>query len=165
MPGLIYELIDTLNRQIVHFDELIALSAEKKELIIKNDTDELSKLTTNENAITGKLLKLDKTRASLMEDIANVIGRPKGMTLSELSEAMRTQAEYEEISGLTEITKEKLKILRMMNDQNKILIDNSLEYISFTINAIRSSLLPEKAIYSSDGEELGTRQSFFDAKQ
>ena len=165
MPGLVYELMDVLEKQMVHFDELIVISSEKKDLIVNNGTDGLSKLTSDENAITGKLAKLDKTRAGLMNDIANVMGRPKGITLSELVEIMTGQAEQERLRELTETTKEKLEELKTLNDRNKTLIDNSLEYINFTINAIRSSLLPEQAIYSNDGEELGTRQSFFDAKQ
>lgn len=165
MAGLVYELMDTLDKQLLLFDELITLGGGKKDFIINNDTDGLSKLTSGENAVTGKLAKLDKTRATLMGDIANVLGRPEGVTLSELAEAMREQPEYARLLSLTEATREKLGVLKELNDQNKILIDSSLEYINFTINAIRTSLLPEQAIYSNDGEELGARQSFFDAKQ
>jgi len=165
MPGLVYSLMDVLERQIAHFDELIALSAQKKELIINNGIDALSALTAEENAITGKLAKLDKTRAGLMEDVSNVLGRPSGFTLTELADAMKGQPEYGRLNGLTVETREKLGALKTLNDQNRTLIENSLEYINFTINAIRSSLLPEQAIYSPDGEELGAGRSFFDAKQ
>jgi len=165
MPGLVYGLMDALEKQIVHFDELIALSAEKRDCIVNNDTEKLTELTNEENAITGKLQKLEKLRAGFMDDIANVLGRPRGITLTELSDAMRGQPEHERLFKLTEETREKLGRLKVMNDQNRTLIDSSLEYINFTINAIRGSLLPEQAIYSPDGEELGARQSFFDAKQ
>ena len=165
MPGLVYELMDTLEAQIVHFDELIAFSAEKKDVIINNETEALTKLTAGENAAANKLSKLDKARVSLMGDIANVVGRPEGVTLTELCDLMKEQPEHGRLIELTSLTKEKLDSLKALNDQNKVLIENSLDYINFTINAVRGSMLPEQAIYSSDGEELGVRQSFFDARQ
>lgn len=165
MPGLVYDLMDILDKQLIHFDELINLSTLKKELIISNDTAGLSRVTAKENAITNKLQKLDKTRASLMSDISNVIGKTAGVTLSELADKLRSQPEHERLNALAVSTRDKLQELKTLNDLNRSLIDSSLDYISFTINAIRSSLLPEQAIYSKDGEELGQRQSFFDAKQ
>jgi len=165
MPGLVYELMDALEKQAVHFDELIALCVEKKELIINNSTAELSKITADENAIVNKVQKLDKTRTALMLDIANVIGRTKDLTLTELADAMAGQKEHGRLIEIIMDTKNKLEQLKLLNDQNKALVDSSLDYINFTINAIRTSLLPEQAIYSPNGEELGARQSFFDAKQ
>ena len=165
MPGLIYDLMDTLEAQIVHVDELAELSGRKKGLIITNDVAELSKLTAEENAVVNKIQKLDRTRESLMTDIANVIGQTADMTLTTLTELMKHKPEYDKLSALTAATKEKFEALRVLNEQNKILVENSLEYIDFTINAIRTSVMPEQALYSTDGEELGVRQSFFDARQ
>jgi len=165
MAGLLYELMDTLEKQLVLFDGLIAYAAEKKELIVKNNTADLSRLTTDENSVVTKIQKLDKTRVVLMNDIANVLGKDTGLTLTELCALIQNQPEYERALQLTEQTREKIEALKLLNDQNKILVDSSLEYINFTINAIRSSLMPEQAIYAADGEELGVRRGFFDAKQ
>ena len=165
MSGLVYELMDTLDKQIVHFDELIALSTEKKDLIVNNDTSRLAAVTSAENAAVTKIQKLDKGRSAIMGDIANVLGQSSDITLTKLTELLKGQPEYERIFSLSELTRERLEKLKALNDQNKILVDSSLEYINFTINAIRTSVLPEQAIYSPEGEELGTRQSFFDAKQ
>ena len=165
MAGLTFELIDTLERQFALFDELIAYAAEKKDLIVGNKTSDLSKLTADENSVVVKLQKLDKSRAVLMNDIANVLGKTQVPTLTELAEMLKETPEYERIKDIAVRTRAKLEELKALNDQNKILVDSSLDYINFTINAIRSSLLPEQAIYSKDGEELGVRHSFFDAKQ
>ena len=165
MAGLLYELMDTLEKQLVLFDGLIAFAAEKKDVILKNDTADLSRLTADENPVVMKIQKLDKTRAALMSDIANVLGKDAGLTLTGLCECIRSQPEYERLYALTVQTREKIEELKLLNDQNKILVDSSLEYINFTINAIRSSLMPEQTIYAADGEELGVRRSFFDAKQ
>jgi len=167
MSGLINNLLDTLDRQIFNYDELIALSGEKKDYIIGNKTDELSELTIKENAAAGKIQRLDKARGDLMRDIFKVIGRRNSdnLTLSDLADIINGQAEHGRLVELIKITREKLDTIKSLNEQNRILIENSLEYIDFTINAIRGSLMDEQAIYSPDGEELGTRQSFFDAKQ
>ena len=166
MPGLVYGLIDILEKQIANIDELTVLSNEKRDLIIKNDTVGLSELTNNENAIVNKIQKLDKARLSVMKDIANVLGQdPSIITVTVLAEVLKNQPEHEQLSSLAVSMQEKLDNLRFINDQNKILIDSSLEYINFTVNVIRGSLMPEQAIYDRSGEELGLRQSFFDAKQ
>jgi len=165
MAGLVYELMDVLETQIALFDELTAFAVQKKELIVSNNTADLSLLTVGENAVVTKIQKSDKTRVTLMTDIANVLGKDKNLTLTELCGLLAGQPEHKRLYDLTERTREKIHELKVQNDQNKILVDSSLEYIEFTINTIRSSLLPEQAIYSRDGEELGVRQSFFDAKQ
>ena len=165
MAGLLNELMDALEKQLVLFDGLIAFAAEKKALIVKNDTAGLSKLTADENPVVMKIQKSDKTRAALMDDIAGVLGKDAGLTLSGLCECIINQPEYGRLYALTVKTREKIGELKFLNDQNKVLVDSSLEYINYTINAIRSSLMPEQAIYAADGEELGVRRSFFDAKQ
>ena len=165
MAGLVYELMDVLETQIALFDELTVFAAKKKDLIIGNNTADLSLLTVSENAVVTKIQKSDKSRVTLMTDIANVLGNDKGLTLTELCGLLAGKPEHQRLHDLTERTRDKIHELKALNDQNKILVDSSLEYIEFTINTIRSSLLPEQAIYSRDGEELGVRQSFFDAKQ
>jgi len=137
----------------------------KKDLIINDKTTELSELTNKENAVVGKIQKLDKIRITLMNDITNVLGQNARLTLTELSELMKNQPEYERLYGLTLRTQETLDELKALNDQNRMLIENSLEYINFTVNVIRGQALPEQAIYDSSGEEIGLRQGFFDAKQ
>ena len=167
MSGLILSLMNTLEQQIVHFDELIAYSGEKKDYITGNKTDELSALTVKENAATGKVQRLDKVRNDLMKDIFNVTGRnnSENLTLTDLADIIEGQPEHERLKELIVTTREKLDNLKSLNEQNRILLENSLDYIDFTINAIRGSMMTEQAIYSPEGEELGIRQSFFDAKQ
>jgi len=166
MAGLITQLTDCLTDQIANYDALIALSEIKKDIIINNDAETLSKITSEENAIVGKLQKLEKTRMSVMREIGIVLDiKNENYTLTDLCASMEGQAEQDILRGLISDLREKLGTLRAINTQNKTLVENSLEYIDFSVNVMRSSADPEKKFYNTAGDEIVPGTGFFDARQ
>jgi len=165
LAGLINELINTLEKQKEVYLKLLDTAFEKKQIIIKNNIEELQLITDKENTLIGKALKLDKERMQYFEDIAFVLNKDKNkMTLSYLVEIMKGQSEYEELLNIKNELFDILKKLKKINDQNQDLIDYSLEYVEYSVNLLRSVITP--SYYDSRGQEITYRNSgLFDAKQ
>ncbi|GHU51503.1 hypothetical protein AGMMS49975_05110 [Clostridia bacterium] len=165
MAGLMDELVVTLETQLELYRELLKVSKEKKDVIVKNDTKTLQRLTSEENTIVGKLHKLDKKRIGTMFEIGTVLNIPdREYTLSALCGLLQksNKRDYERLFPLTDDTRSVLEELKNSNTHNKTLIENSLEYIEFSVNLIRTS---DKKFYDTRGEEIGLKSGFFDAKQ
>ncbi|MCL2617197.1 MAG: flagellar protein FlgN [Defluviitaleaceae bacterium] len=163
MAGLINELLTVLNEQAENYENLLALSHEKNQVLVQNDVKSLQKITNVENIIVGNNQKLEKRRTKIIKDISTVLGKAEAdMTLTLLSEMIKDQDEHPalvEVSGRLRATVDSLKEI---NETNKTLLAFSLDYVEFTMNLIRGA--------SSDGapdnyskEQGGS--SLFEAKQ
>ncbi len=167
MAGLIQQLLENLSEQIAFYGKLLAFSQEKKTVIIKNDVSGLQRVTSDENVIIGRLQKLDKGRESLMMDMADVLGiDKKTMTLTVLIEKLKSQKEAEPLSELRENLIALTAELKQINDQNKELIDSSIDYINFSMNLLQGTIGGNSSYYDSRGQEINAgNRGFFDAKQ
>ena len=166
MAGLMERLVGVLTDQLSNYDALIGLSEIKKDVIVSNDAESLQKITSEENAVVGRVQKLDKSRVSIMADIADVMDiREADYTLTDLCELIKEQDEYETLCGIVKSTREKLEELKAINTKNKELVENSLDYIDFSMNVMRSSIVPEKRFYNTSGDEIAPGSGFFDARQ
>ncbi len=166
MPGLINELVSVLEEQAENYENLLALSHEKVDVIVHNDVKSLQRITSVENTIIGRNQKLEKIRIALNKDIANVLNKKEDeLTISLLSELIKNQPEHPKLIDVSKRITKALTDLKDVNDRNRVLIENSIEFIDFNINLIRGStasppIYPNNKKYNN---EDGT--SLFDAKQ
>ncbi|MDR2899821.1 MAG: flagellar protein FlgN [Clostridiales bacterium] len=170
LAGLINELIDILKKQAVNYDELLILSREKRRVIINNDTQMLQKITQAENSIIGRNQRMENKRLEIIKDIAIVLNQKADeLTLSSLAELIKEQGEYQELVTARKALVDILDDLKSVNDQNSKLLDNSLEYIDFTLNLVRSSFDDMDTYSSQIGKgsksKPGDDGSFFDVKR
>ena len=170
MASLIEELIDVLDKENTEYEKLFTLSNEKTGYIVKNDLDKLSSLLEREQEVIGRVNVLEKKRTEVAGDISNVLNvNDRELTVRRLIEMLGNQkdeqARLQDVYGKLKRTLDKVS---RINDNNKMLINESLEMIQFEINlaqSVRSN--PEtanynKGVYSSNNTYDG---SGFDAKQ
>jgi len=163
MAGLISNLIDTLKGQVELYQQINALSLRKKEYIIANDIENLRKVVGEENVVVPKVMRGDKERERIIKDICTVLNKPQeDMTLSYLVTLMENQPEHAELADVVEKTKAAVYELNDVNESNKILIENALEFIDYNMNVIHSSFSEVPASYGSNYEEVGEQKSFLD---
>ena len=165
MSGLVSELIKVITQEADYYDQLIKISTDKKIFIINNDINALKDITCTENTLAGKMQRLEKKRLSLIVDIANVLNEKEdNITLSYLADIITDPPQVEEMKDLTVRLKKSITALKELNEQNKVLIENALEYIDFSMNVIRSTLDSSPTIFNSKGEELTTSMNLFDVR-
>ena len=165
-------LIDVLNRECETYEGLLELSRKKTPVIITGNLEELSRITDEEQEYASRLQNLDKTRAEVTADIANVLNRDvEALKLTKLIEILA--ARPSEQSALIDVRDRLQKVvhaLRQVNEQNSELLKDSIEMVQIEMNLLQSSkAAPETANYSrgayATGDTMGVTRGNFDAKQ
>ena len=148
MAGLINELMEKLGGMADSVDALSEFAHAKKDVIINNDVDGLRKITSQENTLVGRYQKAEKAISEIMKDIAMVLNQnPAGLTLGMLGELIKDQDEHGDYVKVYDRLKKGIFELKERNDMNSALIENALEYINYTVNAVRST-------YGTDGDSV-----------
>lgn len=170
MASLIDELIDVLDKEEKEYQDLILLSREKTPVIVKGDLEKLQKITEAEQFVVGKLNKLEKRRTEVAKDIAVVLGKEEdGLKVPDIIEILASQkTEQDRLKEVYDRLKSTLKEMVRLNDINKGLVKESLEFIEFNMNLYKGIYQePETGNYTkaaSASKPVAT-PGVFDAKQ
>ena len=172
MASLMEELINILDEENGLYEQLLSLSMKKTPVIISADLETLSKITDDEQEIVNKIGVLDSKRNQSMRDIANVINKDvNSLKLTELIEMLKSRpAEQNRLATVYDKLVDTLAQMRRVNDQNRELIESSLEMIQFDLNVLQAyKSAPETANYTNNaysaGAYMGDNKGGFDAKQ
>ncbi|MCL1843313.1 MAG: flagellar protein FlgN [Defluviitaleaceae bacterium] len=149
MAGMIDQLMEVLSEQTERHTELVGLSLEEKDAIIQNDTDALQKLVNLKNMVITQSNRLEKQRLALVKDIAEVTGNANDdLTLADVIDILKDQPEEQKkLREAGNRLKEAVGQLKEVNDVNKDLLETSIEFVEYSLNALRSTISPEPAEY------------------
>ena len=165
-------LIEVLNTECSEYEGLLKLSQEKTAFIVKGDLENIQRITDEEQNVVGILNHYDKEREEEMKDIANVINKDvEGLRIANLAQMLLNRPE--EQRQLTEIGDKLRDVafrMKKVNEQNKELLENSLEMVAFDMNLLQAMRqAPETANYNKGaynvGTTMGSAPGTFDAKQ
>ncbi len=170
MASLIDELIDVLDKEEKEYQDLILLSREKTPVIVKGDLEKLQKITEAEQYVVGKINKLEKKRTEVAKDIAVVLGKNESeLKVPDLVELLASQpAEQERLRDVYDKLRATLKEMVQVNDINRGLVKESLEFIEFNMNLLKGVYQePETGNYtkSAYASKPVATPGVFDAKQ
>ncbi len=171
MASLMENLIDILEKENEEYVTLTEISKEKTPIIIKGDLEALNVITEKEQVVVARIQNLEKKRMTVMKDISEVTNR-KGeeLKLPELIKMMENRPK--EKNALTRIhdrLKTTLNGIKLINNQNRELIQSSLEMVEFEMNMLQSlRRAPETADYNkgaiNTGNTFGSGTKRFDSK-
>ncbi len=170
MAGIVYELIEVLEEQKECYEGLSTLSDYTQTAVVNKNLEFLNEVVKTQEQFTGRLSVLEKKREGLMKDIAIVTGMDyKEITITKLIQKLGSENEAaNKLELLKKEIKELLDELSRKSDLNKMLLEQSLELVNFTINAIESTKgYSYVGNYNRPGEEMSVerQQSIFDTKQ
>ena len=172
MASLMENLISVLEEEGKAYEELLELSMKKTPVIIGGDLENLQKITDDEQIIVAKINRLDAKREEVTKDIANVLN--KDVTKLKLVDIINLLSQRPVEQKLLAAAHDKLKEIvgqmTRINEQNRDLIQRSLEMVEFDLNLIQSmKSAPQTANYTkgaySSGAFMGRNSGGFDAKQ
>jgi flagellar biosynthesis/type III secretory pathway chaperone len=165
MAGMINQLLDVLTEQSQRYEELLALSLEKRDAIVKDDLELLQKITRFEHLLVSQNQKLERKRQELMKDISDVMGKSvEDLTLSALAELMKEQDVQAGLVEAGEKIRATLEQLSEANDLNATLIQNALEYIEYSMNVMKTSMNQNPSLYTVKGGQLQEDTGLFDSR-
>lgn len=161
MASLVEELVSTLQAQQQNYSELLILTEEKTKVVKENDIVTLTQITAAETVIVGKNQKLDHKREEIVKNIGIVLGHEaEELTLTKIAELLTNEGEKTQILSLRDELKTTLQTLKTKNDENKSLIETSLDHIEFTVNLLRA----QDAIGLNPDGTMAEGKNRFDAK-
>lgn len=171
MASLIDNLISILEKENNEYNQLLNLSLDKTSVIVKGDIEKLQLIVADEQKIIGTINKLEALREENIKDIANVLNIPEPeFKLDNLIKLLKKQPkEQEELGRVRDAFKRTMNKLVKINDNNKILLQESINMIEFELNLTRNTMLaPETANYSRQAYNTTAQNLMsgsFDAKQ
>lgn len=165
MSQLSTKLIMAMEKQLEIYTEVLAIAKSKRQVIIDNEIKALEKLTVKEQGLTLSLLKLEDIRQTIIDAFLKEKGIGEVKDLRELmlylepEDQRRAELLRQRLVGT-------LAELKSHNDLNGQLIQQSLEFIEFNQNLMKSFKTPEAATYRRDLSEDAEEEvrSLFDAK-
>ena len=172
MASLMENLISVLQAEGSAYEELLELSMKKTSIIIGGDLEGLQKITDEEQIVVARINHLDAKREEVTKDIANVLNKDVAkLKLADII-AMLSQrpVEQNQLAAAHDRLKGVVGQMTRINEQNRDLIQRSLEMIEFDLNLIHSmKSAPQTANYNrgayNSGLVIGTGRGSFDAKQ
>lgn len=160
-------VINILKSEYNYYNDLLELSKSKKSIIIEGKVTELDKIIKLEQNMVFNIGQLERAREQETAQMCSLIGlNAETATLSQI--AAKLQLEYkDEIIKLQNLLSETLKGLKASNELNGQLIQQSLEYIDYSINIITSANTTTGSLYEdiTDRNKNGiTKKRIFDTK-
>ncbi len=172
MASLIGELIEVLDEEEKKYRLLTGLAGEKTPVIVEGNIEKLQKITDEEQKLVDDIAALDKKREEVTGEIAGVINTDvETLKLSILIEVLeRRPKEHDALAEVYDRLKGTIGELRILNEQNRILITQQLDMIDFNISLAKAMReAPETGNYNRHagiaGDMMGRASGGFDAKQ
>ena len=169
MASLIEELIMVLGDEERVYAEIIPVAEKKTRIIVNNDLQSLNSITEEEQALIGRISKLERKRQEVIRNIGIVMNKKESelnfITIIDLLKDR--EKEQEELRKLHDRLKRTIDALKLINERNQMLIKQSIEMIDFDINLmqiLRTSPGVGQYNTSSEVEIQGMNKGMFDAK-
>ncbi len=165
MANLINDLIDVLEAQTGCYNELLNMANNKRDVIIDGDLPSLQKITSDEQVVAGQILRLEKKRNEVINDISLVTTiNADDLNLSRLIERLKGKEEEEKLIEVRAKMSDVVFELKEANKMNEILIKQSLELFDYTMNALRS-VRQTSVVNNYDAGSTSSNHSLFDSRQ
>ena len=162
MQDLIDRLLESLEEQSVCCGQLLELSREKKDVIVQNDITALRRITRVENALIARNSAAERAGGAAMKDLAAAYAKdPAEFAPGELAGILREQPERNRVIDAMSGVRETIEELHLLNGRNRLLIENSLSYIDFSVNLLKDAVCGEP-FFMASGEEMPRVRGFFD---
>lgn len=172
MASLMENLISVLEEETEEYSKLLELSMKKTPVIVAGNLESLQQITDEEQEIVARLNRLERKREEVTKDIANVLNRDmQTLKLANIVDMLESRpVEQKRLAATHDALKMVLGQMTRVNEQNRELLQQSLELVEFDINLIHSlRSAPQTANYNRgayvEGSSIGIKRGNFDAKQ
>nr|WP_236587704.1 flagellar protein FlgN [Tumebacillus amylolyticus] len=162
----LFSVVEALLRE---HQQLLELAERKKKVLVENDMDSLNAIVQEETGHIHRIERLESERQGAGRLLAVRAGlRPDQLTAQRVAEFAETPEERARITQLTEKLRDVILKLKDLNDLNQMLIQQSLDFIQSTVEALTES--PTVPQYGGTGQTLANnpyqqgRVSYFDSK-
>ncbi len=158
------DLLEIMDKESQIYAELTEIEKQKKKIIIENDVKALDAITKKEQGFVKTIVNLEDLRAQVIDGFCKFRNIPKIDTIDEIMEYLDAEEKVqlkEKSNTLAGVINNILEV----NDLNTKLLEQSIEYINYTMELARS-LTEDEAGYAEDARDktIQVDKSIFDVK-
>lgn len=158
------KLLEILGNQEKVYNDLLNISKNKTDIIIEGKVQELENATKVEQTLILKMSDLEHQLENNVNGLVDELTiKEKNVTISILLKYIKGN-EKKKLEELRDRITNVISELEHANQLNSNLIQNSLEYINFSINLYSNANADGSGNYQNDGEVNTSKSSFFDVK-
>ncbi|TDF93511.1 flagellar protein FlgN [Paenibacillus piri] len=160
-------LIQTMTALNDIHDTLLVLAEQKKQVLVRNDVEQLTQLVSKENKLIKQIGELDRQRVEVIGQFLIEKGykpNPK-VTVSDLTKIIFNIDEKKQLLGLQKQLMGTIRKLREINQLNQQLIEHSLSFIDYSLDLIAGP--PEDDVLYQNPQQqhyAQKRRGLFDTK-
>jgi len=158
------QLKNTLIKENELYTQVLKLANEKTKVIVAGDIKTLENITKKEQQYIMNMSTFEKIRKSILTNIAAELNIEEISTVSELILFVEENT-GNEIDNLRNVLLKTIADLKLVNEGNEKLINQSLQYINFNLELLTNSH-EDNCRYSNKASENKEVKSinFFDMK-
>jgi len=159
-------VIDILTKEHVYYKDLAELAKSKKNIIVEGKVSELDKIVKLEQNMIFNIGQLERKREEEVSKLCKTLDiNSDQVTISDLAKVLRPEMK-DKLEDIQNKLKETFSELKAVNDVNGQLIEQSLEYIDYSINLFAGSGMETGSLYEDIGNNKGkqSKKNIFDTK-
>ncbi len=158
------DLLEIMDKESQIYAELKKVEQQKKKIIIENDVKALDAITKKEQGFVKTIVNLEGLRGQVIDGFCQSRGIS---TIDTIDEIMNYLSEREKplLKEKRDALAKQINGILEVNDLNTMLLEQSLEYIEYTMGIARE-LTEEDAGYAEDAMDKTVKidRNLFDAK-
>lgn len=140
MDKLLRTLKIIMSSEVIAYKELLALSVQKKDVLIENKTDDLNDIVSKEQSILAKIKQHERSRKDCAAKISTECGYSDSNIDIETIIDIADGSLKKDIIAIRAELKQIITALTDINENNKMLIDTHRKYVSFCMEAITGQM-------------------------
>lgn len=144
-------VIDILIKEHGYYKDLIELAKSKKKIIVEGKVAELDKIVKLEQNMIFDIGQLERKREEEVSRLCSIMDiKNDQVTISDLAKVIPPELK-DSLVDIQDKLKKVFSELKSINDVNGQLIEQSLEYIDYSINLIADSGMDTGSLYEGIG--------------
>ncbi|HWR62673.1 MAG TPA: flagellar protein FlgN [Clostridia bacterium] len=159
-------VIEILGDEYDYYRDMLELSKSKKKIIVEGKVAELDKIVKLEQNMIFNIGQLEKKREEAVARLCKDLELNSGITnISELMQALQPEHK-KQLEDMQLKLRGILSELKTINDINGQLIEQSLEYIDYSINLLAGTGMETGSLYEDIGKNKSKQRdkNIFDTK-
>jgi len=159
-------VIGILENEYAYYKDMLELSKSKKDIIVEGKVAELDKIVKLEQNMIFNIGQLEKDREETVAKLCKSLGLDCGrINIRELMQVLKAE-HRNQLEDMQLKLRRILADLKEVNDINGQLIQQSLEYIDYSINLVAGTGMETGSLYEDIGKNKGKQRdkNIFDTK-
>jgi flagellar biosynthesis/type III secretory pathway chaperone len=148
------------------YTEVLELGGQKKQLIVRNDVDGLTKLMNKESRLVKQTVELEQGRIEAVRGYLQEknLRLPATITLTELTRVVFNIEDKQQLHHVHQMLLDTMMKLKELNELNQQLIEQSLAFINYSLDILVGP--DDEPVYHNPANQHQTpmRSGMFDTR-